>query len=286
MQFGERCHWLEAERITHKYDPRWGTGVWLGRHSASDAHLIGTHGGVIQVRTGRRLTREQRGDDVSKRAFDNFVGSPRNLTGLKPPLEEQTAHGEKWTLTPGCKGCIWARRGYHHTNACKARKREFLLTKAPSEELRSAEADAWRKPPSATEPSSSARLSGSAREEEAQREPVDEQLETQPDVGDSEMAVAPDAEAIRRTRIVAKRSDPAVPTEGVPKRMRIWSKLSRPLTPAVVPEQPEKRAKVPTPASVNPETLAMMLESNGNLETYTELNAVALDLQGQETAAI
>ena len=23
MQFGERCHRLEAERITHKYDPRW-----------------------------------------------------------------------------------------------------------------------------------------------------------------------------------------------------------------------------------------------------------------------
>ena len=45
MQFGERCHWLGAERITHKYDPRWGTGVWLGRHSASDAHLIGTPGG-------------------------------------------------------------------------------------------------------------------------------------------------------------------------------------------------------------------------------------------------
>ena len=21
MQFGDRCHWLEAERITHKYDP-------------------------------------------------------------------------------------------------------------------------------------------------------------------------------------------------------------------------------------------------------------------------
>ena len=49
MQFGERCHWLEAERITHMYDPRWGTGVWLGRHSASDAHLIGTPGGVIHV---------------------------------------------------------------------------------------------------------------------------------------------------------------------------------------------------------------------------------------------
>ena len=84
MQFGERCHWLDAE------------------------HLIGTPGGVIQVRTARRLTREQRNDDVNKRAFDNFMGSPRHLSGSKPSLEEQTAHGEKWTLTPGCKGCIWA----------------------------------------------------------------------------------------------------------------------------------------------------------------------------------
>ena len=77
---------------------------------------------------------------------------------------------------------------------------------------------------------------------------------------------------------MAKRSDSAVPTEVVPKRMRIWSKHSRPLTPAVVSEQLEKRAKIPTPASVNTETSAMMLESDGNLETYTELNAVALDL--------
>ena len=85
----------------------------------------------------------------------------------------------------------------------------------------------------------------------------------------------PDAETTRRTRIVTKRSDPAMPTEGVPKKMRIWSKHSRPLTP----EQREKRARIPeTPASVNPETFAMMLESDGNLETYTELNAVALDL--------
>ena len=48
--------------------------------------------------------------------------------------------------------------------------------------------------------------------------------------------------------------------------------------PAVVSEQPEKRAKIPTPASVNPETFAMMLEKDGNLETYTELNAAALEL--------
>ena len=85
MQFGERCHWLDAE------------------------HLIGTPGGVIQVRTVRRLTREQGGDDVSKRAFDNFNGSPQNLSSSKPSQEDQTAHGEKRPLTPGCKVCIWAR---------------------------------------------------------------------------------------------------------------------------------------------------------------------------------
>ena len=297
MQFGERCHWLEAERITHKYDPRWGIAICLGRHSASDAHLIGTPGGVTQVRTVRRLTREQRSDDVSKRAFDNFIRS--HLTILlarirqfywfaaksfrfEAILEERTAHGEKRTLTPGFKGCIWARRGYHHTKACKARKREFLLTKARSEELRAAEADAWRKPASATESSSSARPSGSALEEGAKPEPVDRQPQLQPDVGDSEMTAGtetPDAETTRKTRIVTKRSDPAVPTEGVLKMVRIWSKHSRPLTPAVVTEQPEKRARIPeTPPSVNPETFAMMLESDGSSETCTELNAVALDL--------
>ena len=198
LQFGERCHWLEAERITHKYDPRWGIGIWLGRHTASDAHLIGTPGGVVQARTVRRLTREQRGDALSKRAFDNFVGSPRNILGSKPSLQEQTVHGEKWTWTPGCKGCMWSRRGYHHTKACDARKRAFLVAKARAEELRAAEADAWKKPASSTEPPSSAKPSGSAREEGAQREPVDEQPQLQPDLGDSEMAMSTIRQTLKR----------------------------------------------------------------------------------------
>ena len=117
---------------------------------------------------------------------------------------------------------------------------------------------------------------------------MDEQPQPLPDVGDSEMAAGtetPDAEATRRTCILTKRLDPAVPNERVLKKMRIWSKHSRPLTPAVVSEQPEKRARIPAPASVNPETFALMLESDGNLETYTELTAVALDLHepGPET---
>ena len=43
----------------------------------------------------RRLTREQRGDELRKCAFDNFIGSPRNLLGSKSSVEEQTVHGEK-----------------------------------------------------------------------------------------------------------------------------------------------------------------------------------------------
>ena len=160
MQSGERCHWLEADRTTHKYDPRWGIGVCLGRHSASDAHLIGTLGGVIQATTVRRLTREQRNDDVSGRAFDGLL--------VCREIFQVQNHLWKWTLTPGCKGCIWARRGCQHTKACVARKREFLLTKTCAEELRAAEAEAWKKPASSNEPASatespsSARASGSA----------------------------------------------------------------------------------------------------------------------------
>ena len=85
--------------------------------------------------------------------------------------------------------------GYHHTKACKARKREFLLTKARSEEQRDAEADAWKKRARSTEPPSSARPSGSAREEGAQPEPVDEQPQPQPDVGDSHMAAGKETPA-------------------------------------------------------------------------------------------
>ena len=60
------------------------------------------------------------------------------------------------------------------------------------------------------------------QERGAQREPVDEQPQPQPDLADSEMAMStetPDAEMIRRTRIVAKRSDPGELKEEVPKRL-------------------------------------------------------------------
>ena len=244
VQFGERCHWLEAERITHKFDPRWGFRVWLGRHTASDAHLIGTPGGVIQVRTVRRLTRGRRTDDVSKRAFDKFMGSPQNLSGSKPPLQEQTVHGDKWTWTPGCKGCMWSRRGYHHTKACDARKRAFLVARARAEEFRVTEAESWKRPSSAM-PSSST-ISGSEKMKGCNlnlpismlRQMLSRRLTRRCRIV---------MRRGRRTRISTKRPDPGKPEEEVPKRLRIVTKQSRPLWMATdtVSEQPEKRARIP-----------------------------------------
>ena len=148
---------------------------------------------------------------MSKRAFDKFIGSPRNLTGSKPSLEEQTAHGEEWTLTPGCKGSVWARRGYHHTKACKARKREFLLTEARSEELRASRLERNLRVQQNLQVQRD--LLALHERKEYKPEPVDEQPQPLPDVEDSGVAAStetPDAEATRRTRILTKRSDPAV----------------------------------------------------------------------------
>ena len=51
------------------------------------------------------------------------------------------------------------------------------------------------------------------------------------------------------------------------------------MTTETVSEQPEKRARIPEAhAEVNPKAFAMMLEPDGDLETYTELNALAFYL--------
>ena len=143
---------------------------------------------------------------------------------------------------------------------------------ARSEELRAAEADAWKKPANSTEPPNSARPSGSAREEVTQREPVDEQPQPQPDLADSGMAVStetPDAEATWWTRILTEKSDLQCRPK-VPKRMRIWSKHSRPLTPAVVSEQAGETCKDSYICFGEQRDIRNeMLESDGNLESPT-----------------
>ena len=119
--------------------------------------------------------------------------------------------------------------------------------------------------------------SSSARDEGVRLEPVDAE---QRDVPDSDPR-KPDSDATKRVRISTKRSDPGELTEGAHKKLRTGTKQSRPLwtTTKTASEQLEKRVSLPeTHAAVDPEAFALMLESGGNLETYTELNAVALDL--------
>ena len=55
------------------------------------------------------------------------------------------------------------------------------------------------------------------------------------------------------------------------------------MTTETVSEQREKRATIAeTHAEVNPEAFTMVLESDGNLETHTGLDAEALDLHEPE----
>ena len=134
------------------------------------------------------------------------------------------------------------------SKACKARKREVLLTKARSEE-REHNLNVW---------------TSSLNPNRTRGTPIGNRHGDRPTL---------------RTRIFTKRSD------RVPKKMRIWSKLSRPLTPAVVSEQPEKRAKIPA-FLVNTETFVMMLQSDGKLETYPVFDVVALDSHEQITETL
>ena len=172
---------------------------------------------------------------------------------------------------------MWSRRRCHHTKACDARKRAFLVARAHAEELRVTEAESWKKPSSAM-PSSST-ITGSEKKEEVEPESADQHAapNAEPTI-DSEM---PDGDATRRTRISTKRPDPGELKEEVPKRLRIVAKQSRPLWMATgtVSEQPEKRARIHVShAEVDPETFALTLESRGTMETYTELNVAASDL--------
>ena len=94
----------------------------------------------------RRLTREQRVDVLSKRPFDKFVGSPRNLGRTEPTLDEQTAHGARWTWSTRLQRVhVGSQRVSPHEGVCcQEAKQAFFVAKARAEELRAAEAETWR----------------------------------------------------------------------------------------------------------------------------------------------
>ena len=159
----------------------------------------------------------------------------------------------------------------------RCQEESILGGKASADALRTAAAEAWKGPSSSS--------SRCARDEGVLLEPADPEHRDESDTPamDSEMPStvednpAPGGPGMtKRVRFSTKRPDTGELNAGGLKKMQTTTKKSRPFwtTTGTESEQPEKRARIPP----DREGFAMMLGEDGGLETYTELNAVALDL--------
>ena len=68
--------WREPGLHVLKLKEKWGFGIWLGRDTQSDAHIIGTRQGVLTARSIRRLAPSERHD---KQLLLAMQGKPAKL---------------------------------------------------------------------------------------------------------------------------------------------------------------------------------------------------------------
>jgi hypothetical protein len=124
---GEVCEWKEPGEQRAKLELAWTPGVWLGRTTDSNEHLVGTANGVLRTRTVRRRPKDKRFD---KTIFESFIGSPWDLKGYKTRPEVRVRLGAEgrtanvFAPTPGCSGCVDNHK-CHHNNNCKLRRAAF-----------------------------------------------------------------------------------------------------------------------------------------------------------------
>ena len=70
--FGEKVAYQRPRRFD-KSAPSWDYGVWIGKCTSTEEHLIGTKDGVVRARSIRRLPASDRFD---KELYENFKGVP------------------------------------------------------------------------------------------------------------------------------------------------------------------------------------------------------------------
>jgi len=128
-QFGEKILGKTMGEVA-KADPLWQEGIFLGRSAASDAALLGTKDGVIEVRS---IKATSGGAVFDSELIKNFRGSPWDL---KNKVEENPQQNRmfEWRMpkTPGCTGCHAHGHGHKHSVACKKRKVEWMHTQSHS----------------------------------------------------------------------------------------------------------------------------------------------------------
>ena len=132
-----------------KMESDWHLGIWVGRRSTSNEHILLTQGGVFRCRSVRRLElEEQHNKNIMEIArglqWDQIPtsdladggpferDSPRGVPGqaVEQPLDrrpgaELAQFHAACGQTPGCQAWLGYRRGFHHTVACKTRQREW-----------------------------------------------------------------------------------------------------------------------------------------------------------------
>eukprot|EP00971_Amphidinium_carterae_P342746 6482167-Amphidinium_carterae.1 len=150
--FGEAVLVHIGAEARHKADLQWTPGIWVGKTSHSDEHIVlRGGGGVITSRSIRRRPAETCWDGEllkSTRATpwnsggvvvaESPAGPAELAAGPAMTAEAQSAqrtntpagvqHGQfldEMGPTPGCGACE-GRRGFHHTVACRHRREEWM----------------------------------------------------------------------------------------------------------------------------------------------------------------
>jgi hypothetical protein len=115
----------------------WSDGLWVGRSTANDEHLVLTKDGIVKSRTVRRKQPEQQ---VDQQLFDQACGLPWSV-GHKPTANVQLTglssiaafrHFEKAVgITAGCPACERKNAGHaRHNLVCKKRQEDFHRAEA------------------------------------------------------------------------------------------------------------------------------------------------------------
>ena len=96
----EKVHWIVPSAKEHKFENRTEVGLWLGKTSKGDSHLV-FNDEVHQVRTVQRLPEERRWDKRLVEALDAFPWLPR------PPRVRERTRNVTWAYVRRYGGDSW-----------------------------------------------------------------------------------------------------------------------------------------------------------------------------------
>ena len=148
---------VKAGRAAHPTEIDWLDGIWVGRVSKSDEHLVLTEKGAIYSRTVRPHPQGERVREI----FDKVRGLPWNPSGRveptvrsdePPPVQPPTTRREylrEFGKTANCRACEGI-PGRHHTKFCQDRfeawQKERGFSGVPTDQRDSVEKDPVSEP--------------------------------------------------------------------------------------------------------------------------------------------